>query len=278
MELRLNSNVRLNDPLIYSDTKHEHAECFSIAGGNLVAFSTPAPGREGPNQDSVALIPIDDEQAVFVVADGVGGMSSGNVASALACTSLVTSIQHGQKEGLSLRDCILNGIEKAHEEINQLTSNSATTIAVVEITGDMVRSYHVGDPLILITGQRGKIHFQNITHSPVGYAVESGLIDEVDAIHHEERNLVSNVVGLADMHIDIGPTLKLSPRDTLLLSSDCLPDNLYIQEIVDLIRKGKLDRCADILVDLTRKRMAHEDKDMPSHPDDCSFILYRPGN
>ncbi len=57
-------------------------------------------------------------------------------------------------------------------------------------------------------------------------------------MHHEERHLVSNVVGTDDMRIELGPPLKLARYDTVLLASDGLLDNLYTDEIVELIRKG----------------------------------------
>lgn len=52
---------------------------------------------------------------------------------------------------------------------------AATTLAVVKLSGRTIRPYHVGDPMILLTGQRGRIKHQNIAHSPVGYAVEAGM-------------------------------------------------------------------------------------------------------
>ena len=42
------------------------------------------------------------------------------------------------------------------------------------------------------------------------FAVESGMLSEDDALHHDERNLVSNVVGDEQMRIELGPPLKLA--------------------------------------------------------------------
>ena len=80
--------------------------------------------------------------------------------------------------------------------------------------------------MILAIGQKGKIKLQTISHSPVGLAVESGHLDESEAMHHEQRHVVSNVVGDQTMRIEVGAKLMLAPRDTVLLSTDGLFDNL----------------------------------------------------
>ncbi len=49
--------------------------------------------------------------------------------------------------------------------------------------------------MILFTGHKGKIKLQTISRSPVGYAVHTGLLDETEAMHHEDRHLASNIIG-----------------------------------------------------------------------------------
>ena len=91
---------------------------------------------------------------------------------------------------------------------------AATTLTVVEIEGESVRPFHVGDSFMLITGQRGKVKSRTIPHSPTGYAVASGLLDEKEALHHDERHVISNVIGSAEMRIDVGSPIELAPKDT----------------------------------------------------------------
>lgn len=260
----------------YTQAKLESPEIYGFLQGCLALFTTPAPDRTGPNEDAAAVLPINQDTGVIIIADGLGGMANGDIASSITVRTVTESIQKGIKEQLSIRECILNGIELANQSVNDLASSSASTIAVIEIQGKTIRPYHVGDPLILVTGQRGKIKFQNITHSPMGYAVESGLMNEEEAIQHEERSLVSNVIGLSDMRIEIGPVIELDPRDALIIASDGLSDNLYIHEITEIIRKGRIDRSARQIVSGVQQRMQHPEADKPSHIDDLTFIMYRP--
>ena len=127
--------------------------------------------------------------------------------------------------GLPLRAEILDGIEWANRKVTDLGLGAATTLAVSEIQYEVVRPYHVGDSMIHITGGRGKVKPQTVSHSPVGFVVESDMLDESDAMHHADRHLVSNLIGIPDMRIEVGSTLAMSSQDTLLLASDGLCDN-----------------------------------------------------
>ena len=95
------------------------------------------------------------------------------------------------------------------------------------------------------------------------------------ALHHEERHLVSNFLGTSDMRIDIGASINLRPRDTVLVASDGLMDNVHLEEIIAHIRKGPADAGVDAVVELARKRMLSNNGKEPSKPDDLSLIVFR---
>ena len=265
----------LHEPLIYAETDLHEVERYAFATGRTAVFSARSPFKETVNEDALGLIPVGEHAGVMVIADGLGGLPAGEVAARLAVVTVQESL-NGMTDGMSLREAILDGIERANAKILALGSGCATTVAVVELQGRMMRSYHVGDSLIMLVGQRGKLKFQSVSHSPVGYAVEAGILDESEAVHHEERNVVSNVLGTQEMRIDIGPAIELAVRDTLLLASDGLPDNLYVEEIAERMRTGALGTAAAALVRDCRTRMGQTVPDHPSHPDDLSMILYRP--
>ena len=269
----------MNKPLqniqAYSQADFNEPLTTSFLSGKAVFFTARAPGKTTANEDCLALLPFDADSGVLIVADGLGGLPAGSTASQLAIDSMIEVLHETATGSIPLRDAILNGIERANETILQQSSGMATTIAVIEVQGNSIRPYHVGDAMILLTGQRGKLKAYTVSHSPVGYAVEAGMLDEEEAVHHEERHIVSNVVGAADMSISIGTTLQVAARDTLLLASDGLFDNLYMEEIVEIIRKGPLEKSADNLVSLCQLRMQHPQQGVPSHADDLSFILYR---
>jgi serine/threonine protein phosphatase PrpC len=213
---------------------------------------------------------------VIVVADGCGGMTQGDTASRLAVEAIQEQIQRSGAAGPALRSAILDGMEAANHAVCELSGSAGTTLAVVEIDGSMMRTYHVGDSTILVTGNRGRVKLLTTDHSPVGYAVQAGVLDAHDAIYHEDRHLISNVIGCPDAHIEIGARRKLSSRDTVVVGSDGLFDNLRVAEIVEIARKGPLADCAKRLAALATQRMIDPDADEPSKPDDLTFVLFRP--
>lgn len=246
-----------------------------VAGRRVAVVSQRSPGKETANEDSAAVIPWGDNAAVLVVADGLGGQALGEQASALAVRRIRLSLQQADPAFAMLRSAILNGIEAANRDVIDLGRGAATTLAVVELTGSTIRPYHVGDSGILAFGGRGKMKLQTTAHSPVGYGVEAGLIDESDAMHHEDRHVVSNVVGTPDLRIEIGPERKLAARDTLLLASDGLFDNLHLAEIVELARKGPVHKACEKLRSTARARMDTPVDGQPSKADDLTIVVCR---
>jgi PPM family protein phosphatase len=244
-----------------------------LADGLACVFTERRPGRETDNEDAAAVIPGDADSGVVAVADGLGGLPSGNLAAALALQQLSDSVA-GQS-GDAQREAVLTGIEDANAAVLASGQGGGTTIAVVSIDNDTVRAYHAGDSMIVVCGLRGKLKYQSVPHSPVGYAEASGMLDEDAAMFHAERHLVSNMVGMAGMRVEIGPVVKLARYDTVVIGSDGLYDNLYVSEIIELVRTGPLARAADRLLAAVRERMRLINDDRPHKPDDLAFILFR---
>lgn len=265
------SHVRL-----YFEEQMATPDVVPIAGGRACAFSLRCPGKETPNEDAAALISVDDRSAVLAVADGLGGGAAGEHASRRAVEALRSAIDDAHGTESLLRTAIISGFERANKAVQELGVGAATTLAVAEVADGVVRSYHVGDSDVLVVGGRGKIKLQTVSHSPVGYGVEAGLLDEAEAMHHEERHIVSNVIGSPEMHIAIGPPISLRPRDSVLLASDGLSDNLDWVAIVDGIRKGELSKSVAKLVAAATDRMNHHEEGRPSKPDDLTVIAFRP--
>jgi serine/threonine protein phosphatase PrpC len=275
LTLQRQENRTLEPIKNFSQTDLDAPLTMPFINGHAVVYTHRSPDKTTVNEDCAALIPFTQNAGLLLIADGLGGQPGGDTASRTAINTLSKTVTQANKSGVSLRDAVLDGIEKANRRILNTSTGAATTLAVVEIQDNSIRPYHVGDSMILLCGQRGKVKLQSIAHSPVGYAVESGLLDENEAVHHEERHLISNVVGSDEMSIEIGTRRKLAARDTLILASDGLFDNLYTAEIIDTIRTGKLEQAAARLVQLSHGRMNQKTEDLPCHPDDLTFILFR---
>lgn len=261
--------------LILDGTVEPDRAEVAVAGGTVVALTHREPDKSTENEDTVAIIPYGPGAAVLVVADGAGGLPAGKRASLTAVTTLASSLHTAMDRTMLLRTAILNGIEAANEAVMALGNGSATTLTVVTIEGLVARSYQIGDSEALVVGQRGAIKLQTTAHSPTGFAVEAGFLDHRDALHHEERHLVSNFLGTPEMRIDVGAGVELRPRDTVLVASDGLTDNVHLDEIIEIVRKGPLGESATAAAGLAAQRMAGNGAGEPCKPDDLSLILFR---
>jgi protein phosphatase len=262
--------------LEYFYSRQELVEELHVSARNQIAvYSARAPMKETDNEDCAGIIHINEEQLVLALADGVGGQPSGQQAAWLAIDALKQAIPSSLEGNGTLREAVLSGFDRANQAVIALGGGAATTLAVTEIDGDIIRTYHVGDSAIMVFGGLGKLKLQTIAHSPVGYAVEAGVIDERDAMGHEDRYLVSNVIGDPGMHVGMSSPLRLRPRDTLLLASDGLYDNVYTDEIVTVLRRGDMQDSVNAIVEKCRKRMLTPVEGKPSKPDDLTLLAYR---
>ena len=265
----------LDAPRLYVGQHEAELDLYQAAGGQVAVSTVADAGKPGSNQDSAALLPVAGDRLVLIVADGVGGQPGARGASNLSVQLICDALTRVEDGSERLRSTILDGIEAANRAVLALGSGAATTLALAEIGPDYVRTYHVGDSVVLLCGQRGLLKLQTIPHSPVGFAVEAGLLDADEALHHAELNIISNVIGSPDMRIEIGSETPMAPRDTLLLASDGLFDNLLQEEIIGAIRKGRLDGAIRQLTGLAQERMRGTVPGLPSKPDDFTAVLFR---
>jgi serine/threonine protein phosphatase PrpC len=242
--------------------------------GEVVMFTVARDGSDMENEDVVAVIPFGDAAAVLVVADGMGGTRNGGRAAALAVNQLASQVA-AHEEATTVRTAILDAIEISNRRILSEVPDGGTTLALVELFEHGIRPFHVGDSTVLVTGQKGKLKLNTIAHSPVGFAVEAGLLHVDDALCHDELHIISNALGFEGMRIELGAPLELARYDTVLIASDGLTDNVFLDEIVERIRCGPLQRGIRDLASLARDRMTGRGAPGPAKPDDLSLIAYR---
>jgi len=262
-------------PIILDGAVEPDSVEINVAGGEAIAYTGRDPCKDSENEDTVAILPYGPGVAVLVVADGAGGLPAGKRASMTAVSTLAESLQVAMDKTMLLRTAILNGIEAANDAVLGLLNGSATTMTVITLEGRLVRSYQVGDSEAIVIGQRGVVKLQTTAHSPTGFAVEAGFLDQREALHHEDRHLVSNFIGTSEMRIDVGAAVDLDQRDTILVASDGLMDNVHVDEIIECVRKGPLPDAIQRVVGLANQRMKNVKNGQPSKPDDLSLILFR---
>ena len=201
----------------------------------------------------------DSDAGFFVVADGMGGLDAGDIAS----RATVAIFQHGLSQADALTSCNKAGrlalLHNLAIEANDQVYTSAnlydfqtqmgTTLIAGVVSGSHLLYVHVGDSRIYLIRQ-DKIRQLTRDHSLVQEMVDMGKISLDEARTHIQRNIINQAIGLEPViDVDCGEC-QLEPGDILLACTDGLHDMITSDlEIADLIQTAEtLDASASNLV------------------------------
>jgi protein phosphatase len=169
-------------------------------------------------------------QPVAAVADGMGGHSAGEVASAIAIEELAALGSRGPWENeTAATDDLKQAILRANRRIREtaagdrkLNGMGTTLVALLE-DGDMVHVANVGDSRGYLLRQ-GELSQVTVDHSLVQELVDDGRLSPEDAERHPQRSVITRALGIdREVEFDLF-TYKLQVGDRLLLCSDGLSD------------------------------------------------------
>lgn len=260
---------------IVSTTNLEQCEFIENKHIELGYYSQQCPDKNTPNEDSLGFY-LEGKKAVLAVADGVGGYPNGEVASSLIISAIINQFKKNNPNNLTdAREIILSAIEQSNHKLIHDYVGGKTTLTLCVIINDILQSFQIGDSCLIVCGQKGLLKHKPLEHSPVGMAVAAKLISEKAALTHPERHIISNVVGDAHMHIEMGPQIALGDFDTVLLASDGLSDNLTTQQLIELVRKESIDEVMHKLTDYAQQMRDPTKAQKINKMDDVSFIICR---
>lgn len=222
---------------------------IEISSPSIVASVQTDPGcvREA-NEDSGRHINPNDPEltqrrgTLTVVADGMGGHASGEVASQMA-VELITELYYADN-GLPATDALRNAIEVASGRIFAASATSeayagmGTTVIALAIKDGQAFSAHVGDSRLYRFRNR-KLEMLTLDHSQVMEMVKHGVITMEQARVHEDKNVILRAVGTQEaVEVEVSAEFPVLPGDIFLLCSDGLSDMLEDTEIEAILQKG----------------------------------------
>lgn len=101
------------------------------------------------NQDNFKIIILNDHLSIFAVADGIGGLDAGEIASSIAISSVVKWAKFGELGKSSLNDEIEDLIKKIHQDIRLYGRGHGlilgTTLTLLLFLNDDLWIVQVGD-------------------------------------------------------------------------------------------------------------------------------------
>jgi serine/threonine protein phosphatase PrpC len=232
------------------------------------------------NEDNWAWCSLGGQTDLYVVADGMGGHDCGEIASALAVSTLcgvartraaeIAARGDAKTERMEAFEVALDeAFQSANQEIHAEGSRrgkviGTTMVALVVHDGRQAYIANVGDSRAYLF-RDGTLHQVTVDHSFVQKLVERGRLSPEDARNHPRSNILLRTVGTErEVEIDLF-RVELESGDRLMLCSDGLWGEVEDADI------------AAILTTYTDPRVAARELIRASHQgggkDNCTVVV-----
>jgi protein phosphatase len=195
----------------------------------------------------------------YLVADGMGGHQSGEIASNYAAQGISqylmshvyqrTLFERRTLTSSDLREHLKNAVEEAQTLVLQRVPGGGTTLTCVLTFGDELFFAHIGDSRLYHLKKDGSLILHTRDHTLVKRLVDLGEITEDDAELHSHRSILYKALGQSDpFEPDIGE-FSLEVGERLLICSDGLWGVVAHQQLQHIIQNSEdLDAAATNLV------------------------------
>ena len=212
---------------------------------------------------------------VFLVADGMGGHQSGEVASKLAAKAVSRELmdrlfgpilyEKQTPTDAKMNEWIKSAVNQAQTLIHQQVPGGGTTLTLAITIGDRIYSAHVGDSRLYLVGKGGQLTLKTKDHSLVKRLVDLGEISAQEAKIHPQRNVLYRALGQED---GLEPDLdqfSLEVGERLMICSDGLWGVLEEAQLECILKAASpLDKTACELVNAAN---------VAGGPDNISVVL-----
>ncbi len=203
------------------------------------------------NQDSYL---VNESLGLFVVADGMGGHSGGEVASSLAVQTLEQEIKIVKSAPLPSREKLYKAYEQASVRIFDKAATDSpellgmgTTMVSCYLENKRIYISNVGDSRCYLYSDQ---YLWQVTedHSLMNEQIRSGLLRPDQMANFTGRNVITRSVGYERLvHPDIVDR-EVSAGETYLLCSDGLTGMVTDQKIAEIFNSKPLQEVALALI------------------------------
>jgi serine/threonine protein phosphatase PrpC len=221
---------------------------------------------------------VDKKLSLFIVADGMGGHASGEIASHLAVHEFRNAVEAGRdvidryvRDATSVRPqeiltLMEHAVQTAGQTIYQRGQKEpekrgmGTTTSALLIAGDRGFIAHVGDSRVYMV-RAGQVVQLTEDHSLINELIRRGRITKEnldDSPYKAYKNAVTRAVGVYETVQGDTLDFELLPGDQFLLCSDGLHAYLTEPQILDFLKTDDLEHLPQKLVDHANAGGGHD--------------------
>jgi protein phosphatase len=242
---------------------------WEIASSSTVGLSTSRLQNE--DNFGVRQQQLSNSQTLLIgiVADGMGGMAEGEVASKIAVqTALDEPLPQQLKIGQECASWLEEIFQKANQSIANTVRDGGTTFSLILALNRDLMIAHVGDSRIYLI-RNENIYKLTEDHSLVEMLVASGQITEEEKDSHPDRNVLTKSLGsnrrLNDGYVQLVNRfsnelyLSLEVNDIILLCSDGVWDLVQEDELLTMVNQyGVMEDYVNDVINLVLDRGAQD--------------------
>ena len=201
------------------------------------------------NQDSYIFSEITSSFFLAAVFDGMGGLSSGLVASTLAKETLTEYLtdalkNHDAKKtsDTRIKDILSDAVAYTSLIVNMRSlklpegESMGTTLAAILLTPKKAYIFSVGDSRVYALISR-KLHLLTTDHTFVRYLVDTKQISDDEAENHPLAHVLTKAIGTEDFVLPDITVLNLSKVNSFLICSDGLTLHVSDNEIASVMKE-----------------------------------------
>ncbi len=198
------------------------------AGGDLeIELSwfalTDVGRRREVNQDSYVTAP-----PVFAIADGMGGHSAGEIASAAVVRRLAELGGRDSVTEADIDETLSDAVDDIELDAGDTELGAGTTVSGLVLGTDAEptwRVFNIGDSRVY-QYFKGALSQITVDHSVVQHLIDTGAITEDEAEVHPHANVITRAVGFNEAPVPDYTSLALIPGQRILVCSDGLTKEL----------------------------------------------------
>jgi serine/threonine protein phosphatase PrpC len=231
------------------------------------AFLTGAFGENGWDwQKAPVWQSAPGEQGILLaVADGMGGLNAGEVASALAIETVRENLRHfGMVEAYEaktvLRQAVLNAHFSIEKESKKGEGEMGSTLVVAWLQKEQLHVAWVGDSRCYLYRPGEGLHPLTKDHSLVQEMVDEGKITATEAFYHPKRNVVTQSLGIPKHDPDPAYEMFfLRNGDIIMLCSDGLNSMVADEQIEHILETAEQPKqAAHLLIEAANAEGGHD--------------------
>lgn len=216
--------------------------------------------KRNNNEDSLFAKIYDNDTALFVVADGLGGYSSGEVASQIAVNAIKDNFE------LNLETLKASSEDKIKQFFKQLISitnekiynmqntnpkykGMGTTIVLVSKINNRLYYESIGDSrLYYIDSKKENIEQITVDDTYVNELLRKNLIKKSEVENHPQKHMLTKALGIFNK-VDIQVNILERQKGYLILCSDGLTNMLTNEDILQIVISNNFLVLSDVFID-----------------------------